>query len=495
MTLFLLVYFGLAIWLACYGINCHVLTRLYREHGPAHRDRLNARIETFYGGRDPMAACSDLARDLPRVTTQLPIFNERHVARRVIDAAAAMVYPDGKHEIQVLDDSTDDTRDMVARRVDRLRSRGVNIVHLTRARNKGYKAGALRQGLAQARGEFTAIFDADFVPPRDFLLKAMPCFSHHPEIGFVQGRWGHLNRRESLVTHLQSIGINGHFMVEQTARNSSGLFLNFNGTAGVFRNQAIRAAGNWQADTLTEDMDLSYRIQLAGWEGLYAPDLVVPAEIPANINDFKSQQFRWAKGSIQTAIKLMPPILHAPVSRGRKIQALLHMTHYLIHPLMLALALLSVPILLSGRFAPAMLAIFLFGLILAAGTSGPSTLYLTAEKSLGRPFYKTLALLPLMMCFGCGLAVSNSRAVWEAVIGRPSAFVRTPKKGDRPQAAGNYRLSASRIYILEWFMGLWCLLATGVYFNAQHYLVGHFLLIYGIGFMSIGTLSWAHQRP
>lgn len=492
MKLLVALYCVAAVILMIYGINCHIMTALFRR-AAGRRGREDARLlEAFYGHRPSESGCAAAAERLPVVTTQLPIYNERNVVERVIEAAARMHYPPGRHEIQVLDDSTDDTRQVVARKVAELRSRGVDIVHITRATREGFKAGALREGLASARGELTAIFDADFVPPRNFLLRTAPYFVMDPALGMVQARWGHLNRRQSLLTRLQAVGVNGHFMIEQSARSGSDLFLNFNGTAGVFRQKAIMAGGNWQSDTLTEDMDLSYRIQLAGWKCRYLVDLVAPAEIPGDINAFKNQQFRWAKGSIQTAIKLMPRILRSPARPFAKFQAWMHLTHYLVNPLMLFLALMAPPILVSGRLQLPAAVFALFGVLLLASCSGPSVLYWTAERALRRPAWKILLLLPSLVCFGCGMAVNNTRAVAEALLGRPGSFVRTPKSGDRP--IRTYRPARSRDFGFELFAGAWCLAGTGAYFQADHYLVGHFLLIYSLGFTSVGLLSWWQRR-
>jgi len=434
----------------------------------------------------------DATEKLPVVTTQLPIYNERNVALRLIRAVAAFHYPGGKHEIQILDDSTDETRKIVAREVVSLRRKGVDITHITRDNREGYKAGALREGLKTARGDFTAIFDADFLPPPDFLLRSIPFFVEDEKLGFVQARWGHLNRNESLVTLLQSVGINGHFMIEQSARNGADLFLNFNGTAGVFRKRAVLEAGNWQDDTLTEDMDLSYRIQLAGWSCRYLLDLEAPAEIPGDINAFKSQQFRWAKGSIQTAIKLLPRVLRSTARPFAKFQAIMHLTHYMVHPLMLFLAVMALPMLLSSQLVLPPLAFLCFGLVLFASCSGPSRLYLTAERVLESSLLRTLAFLPAMVCFGCGLAVNNTRAVLEAVFGRKSGFIRTPKKGF--SCLKSYAPPRSYRFVLEILIGLWCLVGTVVYFCSDHYLVGHFLFLYSAGFCSVGLLSWRHGR-
>jgi hypothetical protein len=294
------------------------------------------------------------------------------------------------------------------------------------------------------------------------------------------------------LTRLQAIGINGHFMVEQGARSADGLFMNFNGTAGVFRKKAIIDAGNWQDDTLTEDMDLSYRMQLRGWQCRYLIDLVAPAEIPRDLNAFKNQQFRWAKGSTQTAIKLMPCIWRSPASFFAKFQAFMHMTHYAIHPLMLTLALLA-PLLLMQevRFLTG-LNLLCFGVLLAVSCTGPSRMYLVAEKALGRRYSQTLLMLPFMVCFGCGLAINNTRAVMEALLGRSSGFVRTPKCGAEERK--RYRIAKSPLICIEIFIGLWCFLGMSLYFFSHHYLIGHFMLIYGLGFLCIGGFSWWHAK-
>lgn len=491
MSILLCLYLLCAVLLTFYGINCHVLIRLFKQRHVHTRTAIRNRIKAFYGGPLPIENPEMFEERLPFVTTQLPIYNEFNVAERLIEAAAAMAYPRTRHEIQVLDDSTDDTRRLVAAKVAKLRQKGINILQITREDRDGFKAGALKNGLAHASGEFLAIFDADFVPPRDFLLRAIPCFSGEPDIGFVQARWGYLNRNQSLITRLQSIGIDGHFMVEQSARNSRGLLMNFNGTAGVFRKQAILAAGNWQSDTLTEDMDLSYRIQLAGWRCRYLVDLIAPSEIPNNINAFKNQQFRWAKGSIQTAIKLLPAVMRSNFSRFAKLQAFMHLTHYCIHPLMLFLAVMALPVLLIGQPDVPTFLFAAFGTLLALSCTGPSRLYLVAENAIGNSPLKTILHIPVMVCFGCGLAVNNTRAVLEAVFGKQSGFIRTPKSGFKSRK--NYVPVKSVIYLLEMLTGFWCLAGTIVYFSSNQILVGHFLLIYAIGYLSIGFLSWRHS--
>ena len=333
----IMLYMVCSLVLLAFGAQCYLLTYLFLRK---RRQRVAAQRETmkyFYVVTDE--------NHYPKVVTQLPMYNEKQVAQRVIEAAAAMDYPRSRHEIQVLDDSTDETVGYVDETVNRLRGQGYNVSIIRRTDRTGFKAGALQNGLKFTDAEFVAIFDADFVPSVDFLRRAMAFFINRPRLGLVQGRWTHLNKNASLITRGQAMGIDGHFMIEQAARSWNGLFMNFNGTAGVFRRTAIESSGGWQHDTLTEDMDLSYRMQLADWETEYVPDLTVPAEIPEDINAFKNQQFRWAKGSIQTAIKIIPLLARKKMSKFKFMQAVLHLTHYMVHPLMLILAMLTMPVL------------------------------------------------------------------------------------------------------------------------------------------------------
>ncbi|MFQ6672666.1 MAG: cellulose synthase family protein, partial [Candidatus Tectimicrobiota bacterium] len=306
--------------LFCYGVNCYVLMRLHRRHRSAWASRAKATMEAFW-------SANHADGHLPRVTVQLPIYNEQYVVDRLIKSVAALDYPHHLLEIQVLDDSTDETTPLVASLVAHYRARGLDIHHLHRTNRVGYKAGALAEGLRVSRGEFIAIFDADFTPPKDFLLRTIPFFEDD-RVGLIQTRWGHINRDYSLLTQVQAIGIDGHFGVEQGARAWSGLLMNFNGTAGIWRCQAIEEAGGWLERTLTEDLDLSYRAQLQGWKMVYLPEVVCPAELPVQLQGFKTQQRRWAKGSIQTAKFLLPSIWRSSLPLFTKVQASLHLTHY-----------------------------------------------------------------------------------------------------------------------------------------------------------------------
>lgn len=471
-----------ALVLMLFALNVYVMLVLYR------RRRRRARRET----RSLMAAFERQFSDddLPMVVTQIPVFNEYNVAEQALRAAAAMAYPAGRHQIQVLDDSTDETSDLVRGVVSALRSRGHHIEVIRRAQRTGFKAGALEMGMRHTDAGFFALFDADFVPPPDFLRRTVPVMLMRPDVGLVQARWGHLNPNQSLVTRAQQIGIDGHFGIEQAARAWNHLFMNFNGTAGLWRRQAIEEAGGWEHDTLTEDMDLSYRAQLAGWTPYFLAELVVPAELPEDINAFKTQQFRWAKGSIQTAVKLLPRILRSSHSPLAKIEAVFHMTHYAIHPLMVWLAVFTLPMLLHTRVTlPPGLGWLLFAAVLLS-TAAPLALYVAAQMALHAPNERRFRPLPALSILGVGIAVSNSLGVLEALVGKKSTFIRTPKRGARVQKS--YPVRRSFAPAVELALGAYCFVSTWLYLQAESYWVGPFLLLYAVGFTSVGLLSLAH---
>ena len=406
-----ILYLLSVILLAIYGLNSLILTWLYRRH----------KDETWIERTgDPVEPGTDFA--YPHVTIQLPVYNERHVVERLLEAAINVDWPGERLQIQVLDDSTDDTRQIIAAALERYRAQGVSteIEHVRRPGRDGFKAGALQHGLASARGEFVAIFDADFIPPPDFLRKTIPCFSD-PGVGCVQTRWGHVNPDTSHLTKAQSLGIDGHFVVEQSARHTIKAFLNFNGTAGVWRRACMDDAGGWQGDTLTEDLDLSYRAQLRAWRIVYRSDIVVPAELPVQIDAFKRQQFRWAKGSIQTARKLLGRLWRAPQPLWLKLMGTLHLTNYIIHPLMLVNLLLILPMTLSES------PVLILTPFLTLSAIGPPFLYWTAMRTNSLSLPTRLGRLAILVALGAGLAVNNTRAVLEGVLGISSEFKRTPK--------------------------------------------------------------------
>ncbi len=428
--------------LACYGVHRLALVITFWRTGRA---------------LPPPPATPD---EWPMVTVQLPIFNEKYVAERLIEAVCDLDYPRDRLEIQVLDDSTDDTVDLVANLVERKRGLGHEIHHVHRRDRSGFKAGALAAGLEQARGELVAVFDADFVPCPEFLRRSVPHFADE-RVGMVQARWGHINRDYSLLTRAQAILLDGHFVVEHAARHRGGCFFNFNGTAGLWRRQAIETAGGWTHDTLTEDLDLSYRAQLEGWRFLYLPDLVVPAELPAEINAFKSQQNRWAKGSVQTARKLLGTVLRAPIPWRAKVEAFVHLTANSTYLLMVFLSVLVFPamVLRRGEEMWKLLAIDLplFG----AATVSVMLFYAVSQRfaaspDQGRPqehWSRRLWQLPAVMGLGIGLAINNARAVISGLANDGGVFHRTPKyriEGQRDGWAGkHYRLPHDVTFYLE----------------------------------------------
>jgi len=491
-TIFLDILFVLyviaGIGLVFYGFNCYFNIILFLKNFKKQRGNDREKLENFLKNLD--------INTLPKVTTQLPIFNEGTCVERLIDSVCAMEYPRHLHEIQVLDDSTDDCLEISRKKVAEMREKGYNINLIHRVNRKDFKAGALKEGLEQCEGEFLAIFDADFVPGKNFLMHTVPFLVMEKEIGLVQGRWGHLNRGESGLTLAQSIGIDGHFVIEQSARSWGGLFMNFNGTAGVWRRKAIEEAGGWEGDTLTEDMDLSYRSQLAGWRMKFVFDVLVPAELPADINAFKSQQYRWAKGSIQTAIKDLPQVFASKIPLKVKIQSFMHTTHYSIHPLMLFTAISAFPLLAFGHSKFGNMPMWAFtGLfaIIALAAAAPSTLYFVAQKFSGSVGWKKrMAALPLLMSLGVGIAVSNSFAVFSAIFKRQSPFIRTPKQGSATAVVKRSRQKFPRIAFIELFVGIYCIFGLLQYIDARVYLIGPFLALYAIGFFAVGCLSLVH---
>ena len=416
-----------AAFLAAY-VLVQVLLVLYSSHRymVLWRWWRTPRRPTREGGAIPLGT----GTEWPRVTVQLPVYNERYVVERLIDAAAALDYPPDRLEIQVLDDSTDDTQALAMSAVSRLRTRGVDVHYLARRERAGFKAGALAAGLARARGELVAVFDADFVPEPDFLRRIVPRFVD-PSIGMIQARWGHLNRRRSFLTAAQAVMLDAHFVLEHATREARGLFFNFNGTAGVWRRRCIEDAGGWSHDTLTEDLDLSYRAQLRGWRFGYASDVVALAELPADIGALKSQQRRWAKGSIQTARKLLPAVLDESRPRTLRLEALVHLTANAAYPLLLALGLLLLPVLLGTPSADPWLVwtvqigVWVFGV-------APTLLFLiVGQRALGVGWMQTGRDVAAALALGVGLSFNNSRAVLEGLLGKVGAWERTPKTGDR----------------------------------------------------------------
>jgi cellulose synthase/poly-beta-1,6-N-acetylglucosamine synthase-like glycosyltransferase len=499
-------YMGILLAVAVYGVHRYVLVYLYLKH----------RHNTY----QPKGCFIDL----PNVTVQLPMYNEDMVAERIIRASCQIDYPLDKLEIQVLDDSTDHSAEIARKACEQWAAKGYPIRYIHRANREGYKAGALAAGLVEASGEFVAIFDADFLPPKDILRNCLDYFTD-PKIGMVQVRWDHLNRDASLLTKSQAIFLDGHFVIEHTARNRSGRFMHFNGTAGVWRRQTIGDAGGWQHDTLTEDLDLSYRAQMRGWQFVYLPQYAAPAELPPEMIAFKQQAHRWTKGSMQTAIKLLPRILRSRQLPPRiKIEAFFHLTNTLVYPLMVLLTLLMYPTFFNvvspfkndswGQY------IFSISLFILA-TCSATTFFAFGQKELfGRVAgWRCVLYMPVLMGLGVGVCLNNARAVWEAIVGsmrrkadrRSGEFIRTRKYG----VAGQIRATSSRervftfsrlaLPIVEIAFG--CYMACCLWISVW-YLCGlwpgqpmsglgtvPFLLIFAGGYLYVGfgSLSAMHQ--
>lgn len=465
------------LWLSVYGFQSLLLTVLYLRHR-----------------RDVAPEAQVDEASWPRVAVQLPIYNEQHVVERLIDAVAALDYPRDRLEIQVLDDSSDETTALAAARVAHHRARGVDVCLLRRTDRAGFKAGALAWGMAQTDAEFLAVFDADFRPRPDWLRRTIPALSVRPDAGMAQTRWSHLNDDYSALTHIQSLALDGHFVVEQTARSRSGLLINFNGSGGVWRRACIEAAGGWQADTMTEDMDLSYRAQLAGWQTLYLPDVDAPAELPAQIEAFKRQQARWAQGSVQCLRKLSVPILRSPLSLIQKVMALVHISGYFTQPLMVALLLVMLPLLWQNGQTPA----FLMGLGLAS--LGPPLLFSVAQVALYRDWRRRLLYFPMLVVFAAGITWSTTRAVWEGLTRWGGVFRRTPKfriEGKQGGWTGSvYRLLPNSSVIGELFLLAYAVAAIALAATRGQYGMIPFLFLYVAGYALVaGGSLWQGHTP
>jgi len=411
----------------------------------------------------------------PSVTVQLPLYNEPNVAARLIDAVAQLRY-DGALDVQVLDDSTDATTSIVAERVAFWRGRGVAIAHVRRGSRDGFKAGALAHGMSISDAELFAVFDADFVPPPSFLDDVVPQF--RDGVGMVQARWGHLNRDESMLTRVQAIYLDGHFAIESAARHLGGRFFNFNGTAGVWRRQAIVDAGGWSASTLTEDLDLSYRAQLAGWKFVFLPAVEVPAELPGALSGFQEQQHRWAKGSIQTARKILPRIVRSDVSLGVKAEAFFHLTNNAAYVLTVVVALLMVPaIVVRQRLGSSWTFIF-DALVFALSTGSVLLFYIEGQRFAGRErlrFRELLAVMPV----GVGISIRNAAAVLEGAFENGGTFRRTPKRGDATRVV---RERAPRAPVGELIMALFFAVAFASFAIARQWISLPFLLLFLSGY-------------
>jgi cellulose synthase/poly-beta-1,6-N-acetylglucosamine synthase-like glycosyltransferase len=477
-TITLATYFFVLIVLAIYGWHRYYLVYLYMRN------------------RDKEPRADSPPDPLPVVTIQLPLYNEMYVADRLIESVCAIAYPRALLEIQVLDDSTDETQSIAELAVRRYAAQGIDIKYYHRANRIGFKAGALEAGLKLARGELIAIFDADFIPTRDFLHRLMPHFTD-PQVGMVQARWGHINQDYTLLTKIQSILLDGHFVLEHGGRNRSGRFFNFNGTAGVWRRAAIDDAGGWQHDTLTEDLDLSYRAQLRGWRFVFRSDVIAPAEVPVEMNAFKSQQHRWAKGSIQTCCKLLPRLLRANLPLRVKAEAFFHLTANFNYPLMCVLSLLMFPAMVirynMGWYEMLLIDVPLF----FAATFSVCNFYMVCQREIHRDWRARIKYLPFLMSIGIGLSINNTRAVFEALFNRQSEFMRTPKyriEGEADEwVSKKYRQSVAVQPLVELALGLYFTFTVFYALTNQIYGTVPFLVLFQIGFLYTGLVSIVQQ--
>jgi cellulose synthase/poly-beta-1,6-N-acetylglucosamine synthase-like glycosyltransferase len=473
----LFTYIGSLIILFTFGSHGLIMVYYYLKH--RHK-------------RDDFSGVLD---GYPMVTLQLPIYNEMYVIERLIKAACEIDYPIDRLEFQVLDDSTDETVEIVNNIVKEYKLLGFDISHIHRDDRTGYKAGALKEGLKTAKGEFVGIFDADFIPRKNFLKIVLPFFND-PKIGMVQTRWEHLNRSYSLITQIQALALDGHFVIEQQVRNKANFFINFNGTSGVWRKECIYDAGNWEADTLTEDLDLSYRAQLKGWKFKYLTDFTTPAEVPSEINSVKTQQFRWTKGSIETAKKMLFRVWKADLPLKHKIISTFHLTNNIVFPFILLACLLNMPIVLiknTGHYDTyfAFMSVFVLAFI------GSFLFYLFSQKDVYADWRTRVLLFPVFMAGSMGFAINNTKAVFEALINKKSEFVRTPKYGiagekdswkDKKYVHKKIKLSV----IFESLLALYSLAAVIVSLATLQISAIPFQLMFTFGFGLVAYLSIKH---
>lgn len=477
---FILIVYILALTVL-FGFGMHGLYMLYYFHKTAH---INHRAD-------------DLTGEFPVVTVQLPMFNEMYVVERLIRSVCKIKYPIDKLEIQVLDDSTDETIELSKKLVEEYTAKGFDIKHIQRVDRSGYKAGALKEGMATARGEFIAIFDADFVPNEDFLMKTIPHFADKG-VGCVQTRWEHLNEDYSMLTRVQALALDGHFVIEQQIRNKAGFFINFNGTAGVWRKSTIIDAGNWQADTLTEDLDLSYRAQLKGWRFIFLPNVSSPAELPADINALKTQQFRWTKGAIETAKKILPKVIKADLPLRIKMECFVHLTSNIVFPFIIVVALMNIPIILIKNWSGGGLdGYYVLLSVFVLASVSTFLFYMYAQRAIHLDWRRRILLFPLFLGGSMGFAVNNTKAVFEALFNIKTGFARTPKykietgKDQWQQKKYVHRKISGTVYF-ELFMALYFIVAIGISTYYMEIAAIPFQLLFLWGFGAVGWMSLKH---
>jgi cellulose synthase/poly-beta-1,6-N-acetylglucosamine synthase-like glycosyltransferase len=480
-TLVIALYLVALTILGIYGAHRGNLLMLYLKH------RKNA--------PKPLRHFED--EELPTITIQLPTFNEMYVVERLLEGVARIDYPKDKLHLQVLDDSTDETTQIARAKVDELCERGFDAEYVHRVDRTGYKAGALENGLKTAKGELVMVFDADFVPEPNIIRKMIDHFTD-PKVGMVQARWGHINREYSVLTKCQSMMLDGHFVIEHIARNRSGRFFNFNGTAGIWRKQTISDAGGWQHDTVTEDMDLSFRAQIKGWRFVYVPEALAPAELPCEMNSFKTQQFRWAKGSAQTTKKLLGLVLKADIPWRVKMEVLFHLTNNFAYLFLVLLAMLQLPNMLIRRHMDHPELLLLDVPLFAATCGSICVFYLVTHRALYDNLWDAIKRLPLMMALGIGLSVNNARAVLEGLFGKDLEFVRTPKHGVSGKRDDwkkkKYKASFPVHSLVELGFGLYFVVTIALAVITGSWITIPFLVLFMIGFLYVGTLSFFQAR-
>jgi len=470
----LVPYFGILAILSVYGLHRFETIHTYFKH----RRRAT--------GQPPLRF-----KSLPRVTIQLPLYNERYVLERLIDETVKVEYPRELLQIQVLDDSTDDTHEYAQALCERYATIGHPIEYIHRTNRHGFKAGALQEGLKSATGEFVAVFDADFIPPPDFLTRTIHHFAD-PKVGVVQTRWSYLNRDFNFLTEVEAILLDGHFILEHGARSRAGYFFNFNGTAGILRVSMIDDAGGWQHDTLTEDSDLSYRAQIKGWKFVYLPGLECPSELPVEIHGFQVQQFRWAKGLTQCARKLLPGLLKAKVPFRVKAEAFLHLTPNISYPLMLVISALMLPVMIVRSYMGIWEMMILDFPLIVASFWSLSAFYVIAQRELHpRNWKRTFFFLPMLMAVGVGLTLINTRAVMEALFGVQSGFVRTPKyaiEGNRQKrmAVRKYKRRSGWLPYFELACGTYFLYMCWFAIDSYNFMTLPFLMLFVGGYYWVG---------
>ncbi|MFQ5637789.1 MAG: cellulose synthase family protein [bacterium] len=473
-TILVIVYSVIIFMLTLFGLHKYYLLFLYMKYKNKPK---------FVAGQ---------FETLPKVTVQLPIYNEKYVIERLLREVCALDYPKNLLEVQVLDDSIDETQEAALKWTQHFQNQGFDVKYIHRKNRSGYKAGALENGLKQAEGEFVAIFDADFVPNPDFLINIIPYFTNE-EVGLVQARWGYINQNYSLLTQLQSVFLDGHFVIEHTARNRSGRFFNFNGTAGVWRKKAIEEAGGWQHDTLTEDLDLSYRAQLAGWKFVFLPDVVAPSELPVEMNAYKSQQHRWAKGSIQTAKKLIPKIIHSSLPLKVKWEAFIHLISNFSYLLMTIPSVLIFPVSIILFHLKFHQFIYVYLFVFFSATFSIFVFYVYSQREIYPDWLTRVRYIPGIFALAIGLSINNSKAVIEALFNHKTEFKRTPKFRIESRRDGwqNKIYSSDKNFVpfLELLFGIYFSFSLFYAFKHQVYMSIPFFMLFQFGFLYSSLIS------